>query len=463
MSDIRVRFAPSPTGHLHIGGLRTALFNWLFARHHGGTFLVRIEDTDHERSLPQYVDSITDALSWAGIISDEPLVFQTNRMALYHQAVATLLAKGSVYRCFCESTPERIGEAYFRYDGRCRTRTVTPDDEKQPHAIRFAFPQGRDSITFTDLIRGPITFTADQFDDFILVRTDGVPLYNFVVVVDDIAMRISHVIRGEDHISNTPKQILLYEALSAPLPQFAHLPLILGSSGQRLSKRDAATSVGEYKEAGYVPAALNNYLIRLGWSHKDQEIFTTDELISLFSLEGISKHGAIFDQAKLDWLNGMYVRAMADDAIYDYLLGPMNSNCTTLLPQWSTEMIKKLIGLYKGRVKTLKELITTLTMVHNNAIDREQLAEIKKVAAAKEYVNAVHQSIINSVQYDNASIKEILNNVCEQFSIKLVTLAQPVRLALAGSIHGPGIVDLMVVLGKDESVKRLQNFVITYW
>ena len=312
-NSIRVRFAPSPTGHLHIGGLRTAFFNWLFARHNNGVFLLRIEDTDVERSTKEYLDSILATFDWVNLPSDEPIVIQSQRIAEHTALIAQLLKEGKAYRCYCsqEQVAERYkgqgsGDEFIKYDGRCRNAAEQPG---VPAAIRFALPAGRTTVAFDDLIRGRVEVGIDQLDDFIIARSDGTPMYNFVVVVDDAHMRISHIIRGEEHISNTPKQLLLYEALGFPVPFFAHTPMILGPDGNKLSKRDAATSVLEYRQEGYLPDALLNYLVRLSWAHGDQEIFTREELISYFTLDHVGKKGAIFDPQKLSWVNSVYMRA----------------------------------------------------------------------------------------------------------------------------------------------------------
>src|ERR1700733_99493 len=296
--SVRVRFAPSPTGHLHIGGMRSAIFNWLFARHNNGSFLLRIEDTDRERSKQEYTDSILASFAWMRIDWDEPVVIQSERAKRHQEVAQKLYAQGKAYYCIC--TPEQVQDRlaaqsgfdinFMKYDGLCRNASHTKG------ALRFKIPDDITEVTFHDLIRDTITIGIDQLDDFILVRSDGTPMYNFVVVVDDADMKISHVIRGEEHIANTPKQILLYQACGFPLPYFAHLPMILGPDGNKLSKRDAATGVFEYKQLGYIPDPLFNYLVRLGWSHGDQEIFTREEVIQFFDLAHVGKKGAIFDQ-----------------------------------------------------------------------------------------------------------------------------------------------------------------------
>ncbi|MGE3550728.1 MAG: glutamate--tRNA ligase, partial [Geobacter sp.] len=312
MSDLRVRFAPSPTGYLHVGGARTALFNWLYARHFGGTFILRIEDTDTERSTQESVDAILQGMEWLGLDWDEGPFYQTDNFPLYKQHVQKLLDEGKAYRCWCsQETLEAKREAAMaegrkpKYDGTCRHRQDQPLD--QPFVIRFKAPEEGETA-FDDLIKGRIAFPNAELDDLIISRTDGTPTYNFCVVIDDALMRISHVIRGDDHVNNTPRQIQLYEALGYPVPLFAHVPMILGSDKARLSKRHGATSVIAYRDMGYLPEALNNYLVRLGWSHGDDEIFSRPEMIEKFDINHVGRAPSVFNPDKLNWLNAHYIK-----------------------------------------------------------------------------------------------------------------------------------------------------------
>ncbi|MGE4168725.1 MAG: glutamate--tRNA ligase [Candidatus Babeliales bacterium] len=460
MNTVRVRFAPSPTGHLHIGGLRTALFNVLFARHNKGTFIIRVEDTDRERSHKDFVASQLASLEWAGIRSDEPLVFQTERMFEYEKYIKKLLDEKKAYRCFCAASE---GDEFYKYDGACRSRQVTDEDLKKPHVIRIKFPLERATISFHDLVRGTITFPSDQFDDFIIARSDGMPIYNFVVVIDDALMHITHVIRGEDHISNTPKQCILYEALGFTAPQFAHIPLILGSSGQRLSKRDAATSVLEYKKAGYLSDAFCNYLVRLGWSHGDQEIFTREQMIELFSLDHVGKSGAIFDQAKLDWINSHYIKETNNEKLLHCTVQDVQHNLFDLLGLWSEEQIRAFIGLYKERVKTLRQLVDDLQAVHDKSTQptEQELAQW----ATPEALHTLKEimALLDSCQdFSLSSVTDFVKSYVKQKGLKFVTCAQPIRLALIGSTNGPGVFELLEVLGKTESISRIKQFLVTY-
>ena len=461
---VRVRFAPSPTGHLHIGGLRAALFNWLFARHNNGTFLVRIEDTDIVRSEKKFVTSIVESLKWTGLESDEPIVFQTDRMASYGVLIEKLLANGKAYRCFCSEqeieerrAQQESDEPIKKYDGFCRDKTDNPGQQK--YVVRFKLPQDQQEITFNDLIRGPITVRIDQLDDFIIMRSDGSPVYNFVVVVDDAHMHITYVIRGEDHISNTPKQILLYQALGYDLPQFAHLPLIMGKSGQRLSKRDAATSVDEYKAAGYLADALINYLARLGWSHGDQEIFTRDELITYFTLKGVGKSAAVFDIDKLQWVNSVYIKDTGSRELLKLLIADVDPQFETKVPDWSDDQLFELIDLYKPRVKTVLELAQELKLLYTAGYYQKDDLEKWVTKQTGSLLKAVIAQLQTLEQFTADEIKKIVQHVCKEQQVKLPIVAQPLRIAIIGKASGPGIFELFAVLGKDFVIPRLQEFV----
>ncbi len=465
MKSIRVRFAPSPTGHLHIGGLRAALFNWLYARHNGGKFLIRIEDTDLERSKPEYTESILASFAWCDIQSDEPIVIQSQRIAEHVDIIEQLIKNKKAYYCYCTQAevttrhgvePEDPYTA-VKYDGRCRNRIPTPDDEKKPYAVRFALPQDRTTISFHDLIRGTVTFDMDQFDDFIIARSDGTPMYNFVVVVDDHHMEISHVIRGEDHISNTPKQIFLYEACGFPVPQFAHLPLILGPEGNRLSKRDAATSVLEYRLNGYLPDALLNYLVRLGWAHGDQEVFTREELISFFTLEAVGKKGSIFDQAKLDWMNSVYIRARTPQSLLSYIHDHMDPAFSSTCPNWDEEKLCAAIAAYQDRVATVRELIQEVRLLYAGPFEYsdEDCAAWCSTTEQKRSIEALRVACEGMSEWSKDAVSHELKALAKQHDLKLVALAQPLRLALIGKTAGPGVFDMAALVGQQETVQRL--------
>jgi glutamyl-tRNA synthetase len=460
---VRVRFAPSPTGHLHIGGLRTALFNWLFARHHGGAFLLRIEDTDVERSTQEYRDSILHSFAWTQLEHDEEIVTQSERIAEHQKVAQQLVDAGKAYRCFC--SPEDLtaryqnttsGDFFVMYDGHCRNRVAENGDDTKQHVIRFKLPAGRTEVSWDDLIKGNITISFDQMDDFIIIRSGGFPMYNFVVVVDDAFMRITHIIRGEEHIVNTPKQILLNEACGYSLPQFGHLPLILGPSGDKLSKRDGATSVVEYRRDGYIPHALLNYLARLGWSHGDQEIFSLSELIEHFSLEHIGRTGAIFDFEKLAWVNGVYLKAMTEEEILDAIIRDVDTHFLTRFT-WHVDTVKHVIALYKERVKTLKMLVQEALLVHNGTSERD-VADMEKWITADSplHLDAIIEMLEKQELFTHDSCAAAAKELAATLGIKLVTLLQPIRLALIGKASGPGVFDLLTILGKTETVARLK-------
>jgi glutamyl-tRNA synthetase len=461
---IRVRFAPSPTGHLHIGGLRTAFFNWLFARHANGSFLLRIEDTDLERSKQEYVDSQLAAFAWAGITSDEPVVIQSQRFKEHDAVIRQLVAEGKAYRCYCQidkNTTDRSDRAYNRA---CRTRTApeNPENYGAPYVVRFALPDNLEHVSWEDLIHGTVTIHRDELDDFIIARSDGRPVYNFVVVLDDAFMRITHVIRADEHIANTPKQILLYQACNYPLPFFAHVSLILGPTGTPLSKRDAATNVTYYRDEGYLPEALLNYLVRLGWSHGNQEIFTVEEMVQAFTLDHVGKHGAIFDQQKLDWLNGTYMKKTDARVLHDYIMQSLPAPLTQLLTRWTLEQQINLVKLYKERTKTLAELIRECD--HLGRMPHEYAAaDVAQwgTQASLDALAYVCDQFIAMPTFTLESVTATLKNACATLALPFVALAQPLRLALVGKTASPGIADLLTLVGKEETImriRRLQEF-----
>lgn len=459
---VRVRFAPSPTGYLHIGSFRTALFNWLFARHHKGIFLVRIEDTDIERSKPEYTKAIEDALQWINIQADEPVVIQSERYSEHNKLIERLLAEGKVYKDFY--TEEEFIERYTHEFGPtefpkahliCRDQ---PQDQDKPYVVRFKLPLDRQEVIFNDIIRGEVRFNIDQLDDFVISRSDARPMYNFVVVADDIYQEVTHVIRGEDHIPNTPKQVLIYEALGAKPPVFAHLPLILGKSGNRLSKRDAATSVMEYQQAGYLPDALLNYLVRLGWAHGDQEIFSRAELIEYFSLEDVGKKGSVFDQDKLNWLNGLYMRKSEDQELY-MVMQEIKPQINASVPD--KNHLLSWIALYKERTHTIADLAEAIILVHQapqqydaeacrSWITSETLDDLKIVLELLESMSL----------FTVDSIKSSIETYAKKSAKKLGSIAQPIRIALVGNCSSPSVFELIALLGKDESIARLKHFTL---
>lgn len=458
--SVRVRFAPSPTGMLHIGGLRTALFNYLFARHNKGKFLLRIEDTDKERSGQQYTDAILDTVRWCSLMPDEPIVVQSERHAEHVRMAQQLVEQGKAYYCYCtpDELQERIthttmgGVSYARYDGFCRK--LPQQKPSGPHVIRFAVPEDCTQVVVDDLIKGQIVFAADtSFDDFIIVRSDGTPMYNFVVVVDDAFMNITHIIRGEEHLINTPKQILLYQACGYSVPFFAHLPLILGPDGTKMSKRDSAANAFEYMCRGYLPGALCNYLVRLGWSHGDQEIFSFQQMIDAFTLETISSKGALFDAQKLDWVNNMHMKSYTASELYGYMKEVMQLPLERELVGWSVQTLSILIDQYKQRCATLLSLYRELIALHYvpKGYELELTQEQKKLLE-----NLI--TVMAAIDFTQEDLSALLKDFCKTQEIKLGDIGPLIRIALTGKKDAPGIYDLMKALGKEETIVRLKRY-----
>jgi glutamyl-tRNA synthetase len=459
VSQVILRFAPSPTGFLHIGGARTALFNWLFARNQRGKFILRIEDTDQVRSTRESIDAILESMTWLGLDWDEGPIYQTDRLPIYREHVERLLREGKAYPCYC--SPEELEEKRQRalqekrkpkYDGHCRNLKA-PVPGRTP-AIRFQAPQHGVTV-LRDLIKGTIEFENDELDDLIIQRSDGWPTYNFSAVVDDATMSITHVIRGDDHVNNTPRQILLYEALGYPLPQFAHVPMILGADKARLSKRHGATSVMAYKEMGFLPQALVNYLVRLGWSYGDQEVFSREELVEKFSLENIGKSAAVFNTEKLLWLNGLYIRQQKPEILAELLLPFLETR--GLKPRslaWLTEVTKTL----QERSKTLVEMADQAEFYFRGDFDFDEKAAKKHLTQnIKEPLEMLVAKIESSPELNEKGLEEIFQEIVSLRGIKLGTLAQAVRVALTGKAASPGIYEVMKILGKDEALKRLSR------
>jgi glutamyl-tRNA synthetase len=457
--SVRVRFAPSPTGHLHVGGARTALFNWLFARHHGGVFILRIEDTDRSRSTDENIDLIVDALRWLGLDWDEgpPAAGyrQTERLDLYRAAAARLVHTGHAYYCDCPpeqlEAERRAAEARketFRYPGRCRDRGLTAG------ALRLRIPDTGATVVH-DLIHGAVEFDHRQLDDWILVRTDGTPTYNFCVVVDDVDMRISHVIRGNDHLSNTPKQVLAYEALGCPVPAFAHVSMILGPDRARLSKRHGATSVQAYREQGILPDAMVNYLARLGWSRGDQEIFTRAELIERFDVKDVSSSGAVFDQAKLEWLSQAYIKA-ADGPRLAALVRPFLAAAGLPAPE-DDARLAALLETLRERARTLREMVEVGRFYFERpaGYDAQARATLLTPAAAARLGVLIER--LQAVEpFTPAALEALYRELAGALGVKLVDLAQPTRLAVTGRTASPPLFDVLALLGRAEALARLR-------
>ncbi|MBP9765467.1 glutamate--tRNA ligase [Candidatus Babeliales bacterium] len=461
-NTVRVRFAPSPTGHLHIGSLRTALFNWLFARHHGGTFLVRIEDTDVVRSTKEYEDSLMQSLQWSGIMSDEPLMHQHARLDVYQDVARQLLELGHAYKCFCtedelqkkrERTVAR--QDTYQYDRTCRTIVAGPEHDGKPYVVRFKVNIPESEFVFQDHIKQQVAIPADQVDDFVLLRSDGTATYNFAVVVDDHAMGITHIIRGEEHLFNTPKQILLYQSLGYALPEFAHIPLILGPSGQKLSKRDGATSVVEYKKEGYLAAALCNYLVRLGWAHGDQEIFTQHEMIQYFSLDNIHKSGAKFDHEKLKWLNGCYIKKMTPEEIMHHFAVDLEKDFVADTPDWNINQRKAWITLYQDRVSTLKELYDYILSGYFLPVSYDWESLQKLIAKDALIILQLLQQELVHLDFEKSKLNDKVKAFCKSHDYKMSDITQLLRFTITGSVSGPSVFEMMAQLGAQEVHKRI--------
>ncbi|MBC7397175.1 MAG: glutamate--tRNA ligase [Bdellovibrionales bacterium] len=467
-SSIRVRFAPSPTGFLHIGGVRTALFNYLFARRMGGKFLIRIEDTDTDRSEQRFTDDILTSLKWLSMEADEPMLYQSKRQAVYHALADDMIAKGLAYRCYCteaevETTREQMMKEGKKpmYARTCRNLEA-PIPGRTSFAVRAKFPLSG-TTTFTDLIRGDIHFPNEDLDDFVMVRTNGVPTYNFVVVVDDVEMKISHVIRGDDHINNTPKQIYLYEAMKAEKPLFAHLPMILGQDKKKLSKRNGETSTNAYRAEGYLPEALLNFLVRLGWSHGDQELFSRQEMIDLFDLSHVQVSAAIFNVEKLLWTAGEHLKHANPTRILDILKDDFKDKFSgKAASSLEGSLAMALIPLLQVKAKLIKELpdqMNSLLEPGVMAVDASSLKWNKDPAQKtkiKEAITALHceleqklagTAILAESGVDHAQIDALLRTIAENFGLKLGDLTGPLRLFVTGNPAAAiGLFDLLPIM-----------------
>jgi glutamyl-tRNA synthetase len=457
---VRVRFAPSPTGHLHVGGARTALFNWLFARRHRGTYILRIEDTDRSRSTDENIVSIVDALTWLGLDWDEgpPAAGyrQTERFEIYKEHAQRMLAAGRAYYCDCppelldrEREAAQKRNETFRYSGRCRDRGLTAG------ALRLRIPTEGATVV-NDLIHGSVTFEHSQLDDWILVRTDGTPTYNFCVVVDDVTMRITHVIRGDDHLSNTPKQILCYEALDYAVPEFAHVSMILGKDKSRLSKRHGATSVQAFRDAGIPADALVNYLARLGWSHGDQEVFSRAELVELFDIKNVASSAAVFDSTKLEWLSQHYLKTMPGDRLAE-LATPFIRAAGLTPPDDRTRFVGMLDTL-RERAKTLVELVEQGRFYFDRPASYDEKAAQKLFTAeGGRRLGVLIERLEAAPDFTVPTIERVVRALTEELGLKLVDLAQLARLAATGRTASPPIFDVLALIGRDESLTRLRR------
>lgn len=478
--NVRVRFAPSPTGYLHVGSARTALFNWLYAQQQGGQFVLRIEDTDLARSTKESVEGILEGMRFLGLDWDEGPeaggefgpYFQTERLSLYSEYAAKLEASGHAYPCYCTAEElqarrdkAREDKQNIHYDGRCRRLTAEQRQsmvqEGRSSVLRFT-AKTSGTTTVEDRIRGRVTFDNTQIDDFVICKSDGMPTYNFAVVIDDALMQITHVIRGEDHLSNTPKQAQLYEALGFPVPVFAHIPLILGPDRARLSKRHGATSVTQYRDEGYLSEALVNYLALLGWSYDDsQTLFSRDELVEKFALEKISKNPAVFDIQKLEWMNGVYIREMTLEELYEQAL-PIWQKAQLLPAAPSDEQAtaaKKALEQVQPRLKHITDIEAMTYYFFTDELRYNEKA-VRKVFFKKQ-AEEILQYLLPRIEkldcFDEDSLGSVFDEAQAAFDRKLGDIIQPVRVAVTGTNVSPGIYDVLLILGKERTCRRLQD------
>jgi glutamyl-tRNA synthetase len=462
MNQVRVRFAPSPSGYLHIGGVRTALFNWLFARQQRGRFILRIEDTDQSRSTDESIQAIIEGMRWVGLDWDEGPFRQTERVEVYRSHALRLFEQGLAYWCVCkaEELEARRKEAEARglspkYDGRCRNLGIA--NPAGGAALRFKAPQEGETVV-DDLIKGTVVFDNAVLDDVIILRSNGYPTYNFSVVVDDALMGITHVVRGDDHLTNTPRQVPIFNALGFPTPRFGHLPMILGSDKSRLSKRHGATSIMAYKDMGYLPEAMINYLARLGWSHGDQEIFTRDELIEKFSWKNVQASAAVFNPEKLLWVNAEYMKTSPPERVAQALVPLLEAAGLRDVRSMAPESLARLVVLVRERTKTLVEMVDWVKPYFGSeaVLDEE---------AAKKYLTPAIAPLLEDLlaryealpALDKHGWEEVFKRLVEERGIKMGQLAQPVRVALTGRAASPGLFEVMEVLGRDRTLVRLRH------
>jgi len=456
---VRTRFAPSPTGFLHVGGARTALFCYLQARARKGVFILRIEDTDLERSTEESVQAILDGMSWLGLDFDEGPFYQTQRFERYAQVTQDLLDQDKAYHCYCSK--ERIDDLREelmkqglkpRYDGLCRDRSDKPSGIKP--VVRFKNPT-TGQVEFDDAVRGRISISNEELDDLVIARPDGSPTYNFTVVVDDIDMEVTLVIRGDDHINNTPRQINIYQALDAPLPVFAHVPMILGEDGARLSKRHGAVGVMQYRDDGYLPQALLNYLVRLGWSHGDQEVFSLDEMIDKFDIADVNRKASAFNTEKLDWLNQHYIRTLPADEVAEHLMWYFQQ--AGLDPDQGPPLVD-LISVQADRVKTLREM-TDISRVYYQDFDEFDAGAAKKHLrpVAESALRAIGSRLADLAVWEPNRLDETVRIVAEELEVNMGKIAQPLRVALTGTSVSPSIDKTLWLVGRDRSLARISR------
>lgn len=456
---VRTRFAPSPTGYLHVGGARTALYSWLYAKHNQGEFVLRIEDTDLERSTPEATAAILEGMEWLNLAWEHGPYFQTKRFDRYNQVIDQMLEQGLAYRCYC--TKERLealrsqqeaDKEKPRYDRHCLGKHQHSPNE--PHVVRFKNPTDG-SVVFDDAVRGRIEISNSELDDLIIRRTDGSPTYNFCVVVDDWDMGITHVVRGEDHINNTPRQINILKALGAPIPTYAHVSMILGDDGQKLSKRHGAVSVMQYRDEGYLPEALVNYLVRLGWGHGDQEIFSREEMIELFDIHSVSKSASAFNTEKLQWLNQHYMRSLPPEQVATYLEWHMHDQG---IDYNNGPALAEIIPVLSERSKTLKELAAASRYFYQdfNEYDEKTAAKNFKVEAIAPLAK-LEEKLTACTDWTVENIHEAMSQTAQELNIGMGKVGMPFRLAVTGCGQSPSMDITAKLVGKERTLARVQN------
>jgi len=456
---VRTRFAPSPTGMLHIGGVRTALFCWLYARRHGGTFILRIEDTDRERSTPEAVQAILDGMKWLGLDHDEGPFYQTQRMDRYKEVIDQFVREGKAYHCYCSKealdemrAAQTARKEKPRYDGRCRHRTA-PEPGVSP-VVRFRNPD-EGQVVVNDVVHGPITFDSSELDDLIIARSDGTPTYNFCVVVDDYDMRVTHVIRGDDHINNTPRQINMLKALGVEPPLYAHVPMILGPDGAKLSKRHGAVSVLQYRDDGFLPEALLNYLGRLGWSHGDQEIFTLDEMTRLFDIHDVNKSASALNVDKMLWTNQQHMLRSTPEHLARYLAPQL---AALGLPVDDMAKVAAVAKAQQERAKTLKEMAANSVFFFRDVPEYEPKAAAKNLTPeTAPTLQAARDKLAGLAEWQAPAIHTVIMAVAAEQGVGLGKVAQPIRVAVAGGTVSPPIDVTLEILGSQATIERLDR------
>ncbi len=456
--SVKTRFAPSPTGYLHVGGVRTALFSWLHARKHGGRFVLRIEDTDRERSTNESVNAILEGMTWLGLEYDEGPFYQTERLDRYNEVIDQLIAQGLAYRCSC--TQARLGELREqqmaqkikpRYDGYCRNAAVS---DVGPHVVRFCNPRDG-QVVVDDGVRGKVVFSNDELDDLIIRRTDGTPTYNLSVVVDDLDMGITDVVRGDDHLNNTPRQVNILAALGKTPPRYAHVPMILGDDGSRLSKRHGAVSVMEFRNQGILPEALLNYLVRLGWSHGDQEIFSLDEMVELFDIGEVNKSSSSFNTEKLLWLNQQYIKNDNPERIAR-LLSPHMGNLG-IDPADGPDLVE-VATAQQERARTLVEMAEISAFFYRDFDEFDEKAARKHLRpVAREPLEVLRDRLAQITDWQPEPLHELVKSVAETLELNLGKVAQPLRVAVVGRAASPGIDVTLYLVGKDACLRRIDK------